>query len=297
MNRKIFQIGMALQWLVLPLLALRYWLVWDQLPGSIATHFNGAGQANGWMTPGQSLAFTLGLSAFLLTVFTVFLYVMQKKNAAEAMSWAFLGLSYLLLGVIFYGNESILAYNLHGRPVAIGPILLVTPLAILVFMAVYLGSKRGAPLPVQTWLAEEVHGSKVFASLFLVPLVIELGAIRAIPLQSVRLGLGLLAVMFFVFALQAWTGFHYRFATSGVEISTLGFRLRSIPRSQISAYAEKSWNPIGGYGIRGIGNKRAYVWGNRGVLIKTPEGEVFLGHKQPQKIIRDLELIKQYVHS
>ncbi len=48
---------------------------------------------------------------------------------------------------------------------------------------------------------------------------------------------------------------------------------------------------MGGYGIRGIGDRRAYVWGNRGVRIKTSEGEVFLGHSEPEKIVRDLDLI------
>ena len=44
-------------------------------------------------------------------------------------------------------------------------------------------------------------------------------------------------------------------------------------------------------GVRGVGDKRAYVWGNRGVLIKTSEGEVFLGHNNPEQIIRDLDLM------
>ena len=46
------------------------------------------------------------------------------------------------------------------------------------------------------------------------------------------------------------------------------------------------------YGIRGIGDKRAYVWGNRGVRIKTTEGEVFWGHDDPERIVRDLDAIK-----
>jgi hypothetical protein len=49
----------------------------------------------------------------------------------------------------------------------------------------------------------------------------------------------------------------------------------------------------GGYGIRGIGARRAYVWTNQGVRIKTGNGEVFLGHKEPERIVRDLDLITQ----
>ncbi len=81
------------------------------------------------------------------------------------------------------------------------------------------------------------------------------------------------------------------FSSSGVEVRTLGFRLRSIPAADIKSYALDRWNVIGGYGIRGVGDKRAYVWGNRGVRIKTLEGEVFLGHDSPEQIIRDLDLI------
>ena len=51
------------------------------------------------------------------------------------------------------------------------------------------------------------------------------------------------------------------------------------------------WKVIGGYGIRGLGNRRAYVWGTHGVRIKTTQGEVFLGHSEPEKIIRDLDLV------
>jgi hypothetical protein len=91
----------------------------------------------------------------------------------------------------------------------------------------------------------------------------------------------------------AWSGFHYRFTSQGVEISTLGFRLRSIPLLNIKAYAIAPWNPLGGYGVRGIGEKRAYVWSNTGVRIMLSDGEVFLGHRDPERIMNDLNAIKQ----
>ena len=94
-------------------------------------------------------------------------------------------------------------------------------------------------------------------------------------------------------AALAWSGFHYRFTTHGVEISTLGFRLRSIPLQNIKAYAVAPWNAMGGYGIRGIGERRAYVWGNTGVRIMLSDGEVFLGHAEPERIMNDLNAIRQ----
>jgi len=99
-------------------------------------------------------------------------------------------------------------------------------------------------------------------------------------------------VLFAVIAVHTWLGFHYFFRNSGVEIRTLGFRLRSIPRDDIKQYAVESWNPLRGYGIRGIGDNRAYVWGNQGVRIQTTRGEVFLGHSEPQRIVNDLDAMK-----
>ena len=95
-------------------------------------------------------------------------------------------------------------------------------------------------------------------------------------------------------AAMAWSGFHYTFSPSGIEIRTLGFRLRSIPVADIRSYSVEPWNILGGYGIRGLGGRKAYVWGNRGVRIMTDGGWVFLGHDDPERIVRDLDLIKNH---
>jgi hypothetical protein len=49
----------------------------------------------------------------------------------------------------------------------------------------------------------------------------------------------------------------------------------------------------GGYGIRGSGERRAYIWGNTGVRLELSDGEVFLGHREPERIVHDLDFIKQ----
>ena len=112
-----------------------------------------------------------------------------------------------------------------------------------------------------------------------------------VPILGIRLTLIVSAVILIGASAMAWSGFRYSFSPTGLEIYTLGFRVRSIPAAEIRSYAPDRWNVIGGYGIRGIGDRRAYVWGNRGVRIKTAEGEVFLGHSEPEKIVRDLDLI------
>src|SRR5579862_1415254 len=114
-----------------------------------------------------------------------------------------------------------------------------------------------------------------------------------IPLRALQLVMIVPSLLLAAAAALAWSGFRYRFSDNGIEISTLGFRLRSVPLQNIKAYAIAPWSPIGGYGVRGIGEKRAYVWGNTGVRIMLSDGEVFLGHAEPERIVNDLNAIRQ----
>ena len=142
-----------------------------------------------------------------------------------------------------------------------------------------------------TNFAEEQHGSVMWALVMIVPACGMVFFAGNVPLAGIRLTLIVSAIILFAAAAMAWSGFHYSFSPSGVEIRTLGIRVRSISAADIRSYAVDRWNVIGGYGIRGLGNRRAYVWGDSGVRIKTTEGEVFLGHSEPEKIIRDLDAI------
>jgi len=128
-----------------------------------------------------------------------------------------------------------------------------------------------------------------------VPVVGILALANQVPSRPAQFGLGLVAVALLGAAALAWTGFHYVFTRSGVEVRSLGFRLRSIPAEQIKEYGAQRWNAIGGYGIRGVGSTRAYVWGNKVVHIRTTSGEVYLGHSDPERIVRDLDLVKGFV--
>jgi hypothetical protein len=291
MNDKFYRSMVWMLWLALPLTGLQYWLVWDQLPVSLATHFDAAGRPNGWMTRQTALLFPLGMTLFLLIIFTA---VLGRVRKSEAGAWAVLGMGYVVLGVVCWGNHAVINYNLYGSPVQVGPIIITVIASVFVVMAVFLGSKRGASLAAGPVIAEEVHAAPMWALVFVIPLVAELAVIVAVPNAGLRFGLGLLTLLLAVVAIGIWDGFHYIFTQSGVEIRTLGFRLSSIPAGEIRQYAVDRWNPLGGYGIRGIGDKRAYVWGNKGVRIKTTNGEVFLGHGEPERIVRDLDVIKQF---
>jgi hypothetical protein len=292
MNRRWFQFATAVLWLALPLTALRYGLVWHQLPARMATHFAASGEPNGWMPRQVSLYFALGVTAFTL-IFTAIPYAAQKQNHAQPFAAAWLAFSYLATGAIFYINSSVVQHNLTGQPVSITPMLLGLTLAVVVFIGLYL-RLRGKPLPPAAPLAEEVHGSYLWALMFGGFTVLYFSLMASVSAFGVRAVLFLMGILFLLITAHAWSGFRYHFSPAVLEISTLGFRLRSIPCAEIRGYRIERWNPLRGYGIRGIGRTRAYVWSNQVVRVTTDKGEVFLGHNDPARIVRDLDMLRQY---
>jgi hypothetical protein len=292
MDSKLYRALTAVLWLALPLTGLLYWSVWNQLPARMATHFGVSGQPNGWMPRETSLIFSLGLTFLMLMTFT---WALTRVRKPDALAWSLLAMLYLVIVVLFSINGGLLNYNISGTPLNIVPALVVLFVAAITVMVVALMTKRGSELPRHPDVAqaEEVHSAPLWALGFAVITAVELIVIAAVPLRGLRLVMSLPALILLAVTALAWSGFRYRFSSHGVEISTLGFRLRSIPLENIKAYAVAPWNPMGGYGIRGIGERRAYVWGNSGVRIMLSDGEVFLGHREPEKIMNDLNLIRK----
>jgi MFS family permease len=144
-------------------------------------------------------------------------------------------------------------------------------------------------------LAEETHSGRAWSLIILLALIGPLIAVALAPVAAVRWPVLLAGLAGLVALAMAWSGFQYRFLRHGVEIRTLGFRLRSIPKESIVSYSIEPWTFIRGYGIRGMGSRRAYVWGNKVAHIKTSKGEVFLGHSDPERIVRDLDLVTGFV--
>jgi hypothetical protein len=291
MNRKVFQTFIWLMWLALPITALRFALAWNHLPLRMATHFDIGGRPNGWMLRGTAFYTALGITALMVSVFTIVSDIAHKTHVPDAFSWSLLSFFYLVTGFVYAGNSGVVQFNLDGQPVEIDFWTVLVPVALIALTAIFIGSKRGDSLPVMDVIAEESHGSRAWSLLFVALVLAQFAAVIAIPVPSVRIASALLGVLFATIAIQIWTGFEYRFTHAGVEIRTLGLRLRSIPRDDIKQYQVESWNPLRGYGIRGIGNRRAYVWCNKGVRITTTQGEVFLGHNEPEQIVRDLDSI------
>ena len=291
MNRKVFQVFIWLMWLALPLTALRFWAAQDRLPLRMATHFDINWQPNGWMPREDAFHLALGITVLVLAVFTVIAYVAHKTDAPEAFSWALLGFFYLVVGFVYAVNSGVVQYNVDGQRVGIDPWTVLIPVAVLALTVIFLGAKRGASLPAAIPIVEETHGSRAWSLLFIALLVAQCVAIFAIPAAPFRFASILLGLLFALIAVHIWTGFQYIFTSAGLEVRTLGFRLQSIPREEIQTYSVEPWNLLRGYGIRGVGNSRAYVWCNRGVRIRTTNGQVFLGHEEPERIVHDLDSI------
>jgi len=140
-------------------------------------------------------------------------------------------------------------------------------------------------------LAEETHSGRAWSLIILLGLIGPMIGVALVPSTAGRWAVALVGVTAIGTFAMSWSGFQYRFLRHGVEIRMLGFRLRSIPKQSIVSYSIEPWAFIRGYGIRGIGNTRAYVWGNQVVHIKTSNGEIFLGHKDPERIVRDLNMV------
>jgi hypothetical protein len=297
MHRRIFQFATVSLWLALPLVAVQYQQVWEQLPLHVATHFNAAGQANGWMSREEALHFGVGFVAFLLVIFTALL-VYNSRSRVDSFSWALLGFCALILGCMVEVNRGIVSYNLTGTSMQLGGVLITIPIAVVVLIAIYIAARREPALPSShagsnDLLAEETHSGRVWSLLILPAIAGPVIAGMLVPAPAIRISMVLVGLIGLGTIAAAWSGFQYRFLVHGMEIRALGFRLRSIPRQQIQSYTVESWNALRGYGIRGVGKTRAYVWGNRVVHIKTSNGDVYLGHSDPTQIVRDLDMVTQ----
>jgi hypothetical protein len=144
------------------------------------------------------------------------------------------------------------------------------------------------PNPQSDILAVETHNGRIWSAITLLVLIAPTLAIIVAP-AAPRWPLILIGAVSLLAIAMAWGGFEYRFLRRGVEIRMLGFRLCSIPRSAIVSYAIEPWAFIRGYGIRGLGRTRAYVWCNKVVHITAMNADIYLGHPDPARIVRDLD--------
>jgi hypothetical protein len=113
MTRDWYKVLVLLMWIALPVNALNYWRVWDQLPARMAVHFDANWQPNGYTSKEGAVTLGMGILATMLVIFTVAMLV--ARAAKPGSSWPVLIISYFVLGVIWYGNASIIDFNLKAQ--------------------------------------------------------------------------------------------------------------------------------------------------------------------------------------
>ena len=99
-----------LMWLVFPAAAWSYWSVWAQLPPRMAVHFDANWQPNGYTSREGAVELGLGILLVMLVLFTVATLVIDTLKPAAF--WPALLISYVVLGFCWYGNDSIVKFNL-----------------------------------------------------------------------------------------------------------------------------------------------------------------------------------------
>lgn len=93
----------------MPLAAVAHLLLWDRMPERLAVHFDSAGNAESWMTRGQSLAFDLAVLLFFLVTGT--LKILRHPPGERNTDLALLHVALLFVTLVFLG---LLKYNVTG---------------------------------------------------------------------------------------------------------------------------------------------------------------------------------------
>jgi hypothetical protein len=113
MNRVWHKPAVLLMWLALPAAAWIYWRVWDQLPARMAVHFDANWQPNGYTSREGAAQLGLEILVVMLVLFTLATLIIDVLKPAAF--WPALVISYAVLGFCWYGNYSIVEFNLKAQ--------------------------------------------------------------------------------------------------------------------------------------------------------------------------------------
>jgi len=286
---------------------VRAGLVWERLPARMMSHFDAHGNPDGWMGKSEFFAVSLLL---LLPVFVLLEYMADRVGRRKAVvGWALIALTWLSAAMVLSVMWGAIDANLYQTRLNVFPVWILAIATVPLALGIGIDwrwwmsrQRRKAAAehvgPVQV-TAEERHGSSWMALIMLtIAGLVTVLPLAALPKQARTATLWTVAVVGLVLLVAvywAWRGFVYRFTNAGVEIRALGLRLRRIPLSQIKEFRSERVNPLtdfGGWGIKGFGSDTAYIWGGRTALhIKTYTGDVYLGHENPDRLVRDLEAL------
>ena len=115
MMRQVYKPLLIVMWLALVSSALNYWRAWDQLPARMAVHFDANWQPNGYTSKEAAVELGLGIMAVVLVLFTVAGLIAHALKPAAA--WPMLVVFSVVLAVTWYGNYSIIKFNLNAQQV------------------------------------------------------------------------------------------------------------------------------------------------------------------------------------
>ena len=113
MNRCWHKLAVVVMWLALPTSAWTYWHVWDRLPARMAVHFGANWQPNGYTTREGALRLGLGILVAMLVIFTI--ATLATSHLKPLATLPVLLISYVVVGFCWYGNYSIVKFNLNAQ--------------------------------------------------------------------------------------------------------------------------------------------------------------------------------------
>jgi len=314
-----------LPWLILPAMLWRYWQLQDLLPERIAVHFNANNVPNGWSDRGDFVVGFIGMTVGILALFTI-LSLLPKRTSGVAGVMLFV--QYAVSAVMCVAFIGVLEFNALNRVDVLrtlGRVAVLTPVIVIAVVVIAIvragrkaavgyssiGSMPGGATPAVATptippsqgrlLAEETQRAPLAALLFAVLAAVFLGIAIKLPPAPIWLRILLYAVtalMLWVIT-QAWGGFRYQVTSTGVDVRTGGIRVCSISKASIQDYRVAQIDPLGdfgGWGIRMLPGRRAFIWhGHEAVRIRTPQRTVYLGHDQPERLVKDLDLMMKSV--
>jgi hypothetical protein len=276
-------------WATIPILALHFSAVRNDLPARIAVHFDMNGRPNGWQSPEMFVGFS---TFFLLLAITVMSFVLLRSFRLRSLTVAVTLIHYFTIGVVFVVCWQVLDHAAYGRPMSqIWPMPGAIPamgLMLAILALVQMPHAGLQPSSMGVLIAEEHHKSPLQLLWILPGAAIGLWMAFTLPSAGRLIGVFLTAIMAWV-GFAVLEGFKYIVRSDGVQVKGFLLPLRFIPRSSIHSYRTEPWTGLG-YGIRLTCTGTAYIWGGKNVVnIATDHGNVMLGHYSPERLISDLD--------
>ena|SRR5215469_6769910 len=111
MLRSAYKPMLLLMWLALLTSVVSYWRVWDQLPARMAVHFDANFEPNGYTSREGAVELGIGIMAVMVLLFTIAGLIAHALKPVAA--WPMLVGFYIVVGTLWYGNYSVLRFNLN----------------------------------------------------------------------------------------------------------------------------------------------------------------------------------------